>query len=207
MRLLSAEDVYTTVGYGGVSPRQIQVEEEYRKRFGEESAPSGRNKTMERGQQSRAGSKVSMNNLLIRFSKYCNPVREMRLLGLSQEGGISIHCKDCPNVLKAGDKERLLNVYWQAGSDISYPVEIEVTAMDRPNLLAEVMYAVSESKVNITAVNGRTTREKIVIINLTFVVKDLEHLEHIINKIKRVKDVFSVRRHSGDSPKRKATTH
>ena len=68
------------------------------------------------------------------------------------------------------------------------------------------MYAVSESKVNITAVNGRTTREKIVIINLTFVVKDLEHLEHIINKIKRVR-CFLCKASFRASPKRKATTH
>ncbi len=210
--LLSAEDVYATVGYGGVSPRQIiaRLKEEYRKRFGEEETlPQVEIKPWKEANKAAQGIKVEgIDNLLIRFSKCCNPVPGDEIVGFITRGrGISIHCKDCPNVLKAGDKERLLNVYWQAGSDISYPVEIEVTAMDRPNLLAEVMYAVSESKVNITAVNGRTTREKIVIINLTFVVKDLEHLEHIINKIKRVKDVFSVRRHSGDSPKRKATTH
>jgi guanosine-3',5'-bis(diphosphate) 3'-pyrophosphohydrolase len=210
--LLSAEDVYATVGYGGVSPRQIiaRLKEEYRKRFGEEETlPQVEIKPWKEANKAAQGIKVEgIDNLLIRFSKCCNPVPGDEIVGFITRGrGISIHCKDCPNVLKAGDKERLLNVYWQAGSDISYPVEIEVTAMDRPNLLAEVMYAVSESKVNITAVNGRTTREKIVIINLTFVVKDLEHLEHIINKIKRVKDVFSVRRHSGASPKRKATTH
>ena len=186
------------------------MKEEYRKRFGEEETlPQVEIKPWKEANKAAQGIKVEgIDNLLIRFSKCCNPVPGDEIVGFITRGrGISIHCKDCPNVLKAGDKERLLNVYWQAGSDISYPVEIEVTAMDRPNLLAEVMYAVSESKVNITAVNGRTTREKIVIINLTFVVKDLEHLEHIINKIKRVKDVFSVRRHSGASPKRKATTH
>ena len=141
-----------------------------------------------------------IDNLLIRFSKCCNPVPGDEIVGFITRGrGISIHCKDCPNVLKAGEKERLLKVYWQTDSDISYPVAIEITAMDRPNLLAEVMHAVSESKVNITAVNGRTTRDKIFIVNMTFVVRDLEHLEHIINKIKRVKDVFSVRRYAGAS--------
>ena len=54
--------------------------------------------------------------------------------------------------------------------------------MERPDFLAEVMYAVSESKINITAVNGRTTRDKMVVVNLTFVVKDLEQLEHIMNR-------------------------
>ena len=86
---------------------------------------------------------------------------------------------------------------WEATDDFSFPVEIEIIAMERPNLLTEVMYAVSESKINITAVNGRTTKDKMVVVNLTFVVKDLEQLEYIMNKVRRVKEVYTVRRRSG----------
>ncbi|RJX26044.1 MAG: bifunctional (p)ppGpp synthetase/guanosine-3',5'-bis(diphosphate) 3'-pyrophosphohydrolase [Dethiobacter sp.] len=201
--LLSVDDVYAAVGYGGVSSQQVitKLQDEYRKKFGEEKKqpPPVELKPWKGAAKAAKGIKVQgIDNLLIRFSKCCNPLPGDEIIGFTTRGrGISIHRVDCPNVMRvAGEKERYLQVFWEADNDLSYPVEIEVTGMDRPNFLTEVMYAVSESKVNILAVNGRMTKDKIAIIHLTFVVKDLEHLEHIMSRIKRVKDVFSVRRYA-----------
>lgn len=200
---LSAEDVYAAVGYGGVSAQQVisRLREEYRKKFGEEKKPlpSIEIKPWKGAGKVTQGVKVQgIENLLVRFSKCCNPLPGDEIIGFTTRGrGISVHRKDCPNILRTpGEKDRYLEVFWVASSDLSYPVEIEVTGMDRPNFLTEVMYAVSESKVSITAVNGRIARDKIAVIYLTLVVKDLEHLEYIMNRVKKVKDVFSVRRHA-----------
>jgi guanosine-3',5'-bis(diphosphate) 3'-pyrophosphohydrolase len=199
---LSAEDVYAAVGYGGVSPQQVisRLREEYRKKFGEEKKPlpAIEIKPWKEAGRVTQGVKVQgIGNLLVRFSKCCNPLPGDKIIGFTTRGrGISVHRQDCPNVLRAaGEKDRYLEASWVDGNDLSYPVEIEVTGMDRPNFLTEVMYAVSESKVSITAVNGRIARDKIAVIYLTLVVKDLEHLEYIMKRIKKVKDVFSVRRH------------
>ncbi|MDO9536514.1 MAG: bifunctional (p)ppGpp synthetase/guanosine-3',5'-bis(diphosphate) 3'-pyrophosphohydrolase [Bacillota bacterium] len=203
--LLSAEDVYAAVGYGGVSAQQIitKLRDEYNKKFGEDTIlPPVEIKPWKGAAKAAKGVKIQgIDNLLVRFSKCCNPLPGDEIVGFITRGrGISVHRKDCPNMKRVdGDEGRYLTVFWEVDSNISYPVEIEVTAMDRHNLLTEVMYAVSESKVNITAVNARTTKEKIMIVYLTFVVRDLEHLEHIMNRVKRVKDVFSVRRHAESS--------
>jgi GTP pyrophosphokinase len=202
--LLSEDDVYAAVGYGGVSPQQVitKLQDEYRKKFGEEKRqlpPPVELKPWKGAAKAAKGIKVQgIDNLLIRFSKCCNPLPGDEIIGFTTRGrGISIHRVDCPNIMRAaGEKERYLQVFWEADNDLSYPVEIEVTGMDRPNFLTEVMYAVSESKVNITAVNGRMSKDKMAVVHLTFVVRDLEHLEHIMNRIKRVKDVFSVRRYA-----------
>jgi guanosine-3',5'-bis(diphosphate) 3'-pyrophosphohydrolase len=200
---LSAEDVYAAVGYGGVSPQQVisRLREEYRKKFGEEnkSLPPVEIKPWKGAGKVTQGVKVQgIDNLLVRFSKCCNPLPGDEIIGFITRGrGISVHRKDCPNILRATkEKDRYLEVSWVASSDLSYPVEIEVAGMDRPNFLTEVMYTISESKVNITAVNGRIARDKIAVIYLTLVVKDLDHLEYIMKRIKKVKDVFSVRRHA-----------
>ncbi len=198
--LLSAEDVYAAVGYGGVSSQQIitKLRDEYGKKFGEEKKlPPVEIKPWKEASRASRGVRVQgIDNLLIRFSKCCNPLPGDEIIGFITRGrGVSIHRADCPNVAR-NPKERFLDVRWEVTGDLSFPVEIEVIALERPNLLTEVIYAVSESKINITAVNGRTTRDKMVVINLTFVVKDLEQLEHIMNKIRRVKDVYSVRRRS-----------
>jgi GTP pyrophosphokinase len=206
--LLSADDVYAAVGYGGVSPQQIitKLQDEYRKKYGEEKKPPPpvELKPWKDAAMPAKGVKVQgIDNLLIRFSKCCNPLPGDDIIGFTTRGrGLSIHRVDCPNILRrpSAEKERYLQVFWEADSDASYPVEIEVTGMDRPNFLADVMYAVSESKINITAVNGRMSKNKIAVVHLTFVVKNLEHLEFIMNKIKKVKDVFSVKRYAGGRP-------
>ncbi len=204
--LLSGEDVYAAVGYGGVSAHQVisRLREEYRKKFGEEKQPPEPVQLKPWKESARAAKGVrvqGVDNLLVRFSKCCSPLPGDEIVGFVTRGrGVSIHRMDCPNVASAGaGDERTINVSWETDSEVSYPVEIEVTAMDRPNLLTEVMHAVSESKVNITAVHGRTTKQKIAVIYLTFVVRNLEHLELILARIKKVKDVFSVRRHTGAS--------
>ncbi|MGI5881838.1 MAG: RelA/SpoT family protein [Dethiobacteria bacterium] len=201
--LLSADDVYAAVGYGGVSSKQIitRLRDEYGRIFGEErELPTIEVKPWKGAARASQGVKVQgVDNLLVRFSKCCNPLPGDEIIGFVTRGrGVSIHRADCPNVASLkGPKERFLEVRWEAEGDFSFPVEIEVVAMERPNLLADVMYALSESKVNITAVNGRTTKDKLVIVNLTFVIKDLEQLEHIMDKIRRIKDVYSVGRRSG----------
>ncbi len=201
--LLSEEDVYAAVGYGGVSVQQVisKLREEYRRLYGDEDeAPPVEIKPWKGAAKAAHGIKVQgVDNLLVRFSKCCNPLPGDDIIGFITRGrGVSIHRRDCSNIQGAsGDNDRYINVFWETDSDLSYPVEIEITAMDRANLLAELMNVVSESKVNITAVNGRTSKDKVAIIHLTFVVKDLDHLEFIMNRLKRVKDVFSVRRHTG----------
>ncbi len=210
--LLSEEDVYATVGYGGVSVQQIisKLREEYRRQYGEEEqAPHVEIKPWKGAARAAHGVKVQgVDNLLVRFSKCCNPLPGDDIVGFITRGrGVSIHRKDCSNVQgSSSNKDRYINVFWEIDSEVSYPVEIEITAMDRPNLLTELMNVISESKVHITAVNGRTTRDKIAVVHLTFVVKDLDHLEFIMNRVKRVKDVFSVRRHTSSASERDKTS-
>ncbi len=208
--LLSAEDVFAAVGYGGVSAHQVisRLREEYNKQYGDDKKqlPPVEIKPWKEGHKTANGIRVEgMENLLVRISKCCNPLPGDSIVGFVTRGrGVSIHRQDCPNIQRvSGEEERFMRVYWEGGSESSYPVEIEVAAMDRPNLLTEVMHAVSESKVNITEVDGRTTKEKIAIIHLSFVVKDLEHLDYIISKVRRVKDVFTVRRTPGYSQENK----
>ena len=210
--LLTADDVYAALGYGGVSTHQVltRLQDEYNKKFGKEEKDEAplTLKSWKEPARSTGGVKIQgIDDLLVRFSRCCNPLPGDEITGFITRGrGISIHRRDCPNITSTyREKERLLDVQWESQGDASYPVELEVTAVDRPNLLSDVVQAVSEHKVNITNVNARTTRDGIVAIHLTFVVTDLEHLEFIINKIKKVRDVFTVGRPygSGSTPEKR----
>ena len=49
-------------------------------------------------------------------------------------------------------------------------------------------------KTNITQVNGRSDQNKIAIINITILIYDIDHLRKIIDRIKQIKDVYTVTR-------------
>ena len=202
--LLTADDVYAAVGYGGITVNQIvsRLQEEYHRRYGPgEGEPEPLEiKPAKRRHHLAPGVLIEgVDNLLVRIARCCNPVPGDKIIGFITRGhGVSIHRVKCPNLNQhRQDSNRFLAASWEDETQQSYPVHIEVTAHDRKGLLADVMNAVAESKVNITAVNGRTAKDKTAIIHMTVDVRDRVHLEQVMNKVKKVRDIYSVRRYSG----------
>jgi GTP pyrophosphokinase len=198
--IFSEEDVYITVGLGGVTPQQVvmRLKEEYRKKHGgPEPEKQLEFKPQKPGKAGKGVIIAGMDNLLARFAKCCTPVPGDKILGVVTRGrGISIHRLDCTNVQSRGQSQRILEAAWEE-SDGAYPVEIEVSGMDRPHILMDVVNAVSECKVNITAVNGKSTKDKMSVIQMTVMVRDKEHLENILKHVNAVRDVFHAYRLGG----------
>ncbi|MFO8191557.1 MAG: bifunctional (p)ppGpp synthetase/guanosine-3',5'-bis(diphosphate) 3'-pyrophosphohydrolase [Bacillota bacterium] len=200
--ILSTEDLYAAVGYGGVSVNQVlsRLREEYNRRNDEkdQEKPLPELKPVKHLKQSSAGVMIQgVDNLLVRIARCCNPVPGDDIIGFTTRGrGISVHRRDCPNLRShRNESERFLEASWEAETEASYPVEIEITASDRKNLLADIMADVNESKVDITAVTARADKNNLAIIHMTMVVRDQPHLDQIMAKIKKVKDVYSVTRY------------
>ncbi|MBE3573885.1 MAG: bifunctional (p)ppGpp synthetase/guanosine-3',5'-bis(diphosphate) 3'-pyrophosphohydrolase [Firmicutes bacterium] len=139
------------------------------------------------------------DNVLVRISRCCNPVPGDPIVGFVTRGrGISVHRADCPNVRYLQEEpERRIEVSWDtdavAGSQ-SYPVEIEVEAVDRQNLLSNLMDSLSEMQTSVGAVNARTTRNHLALINLTVSIRNLEHMQMLMQKLQRVDGVRNVHR-------------
>src|SRR5690606_39293627 len=93
------------------------------------------------------------------FSRCCNPVPGDEIVGYITRGrGVSVHRRDCPNLLALDGEGRWLEVRWQQDASGTYPVEILVEAVDRVNLLANIMEAITDGKTNVGAINARTGR-------------------------------------------------
>lgn len=134
------------------------------------------------------------SNLLVRFSRCCNPVPGDEIVGYITRGrGVSVHRRNCPNILTE-EPERLIDVEWEAGADQYYNVDIEVTGLDRNGLLNDVLQAVNETKTNITQVTGRADKNRMAMIHMSLSIKHLDHLQRVVDKVKQVKDVYAVRR-------------
>ncbi|MBI4771718.1 MAG: bifunctional (p)ppGpp synthetase/guanosine-3',5'-bis(diphosphate) 3'-pyrophosphohydrolase, partial [Chloroflexi bacterium] len=73
--------------------------------------------------------------LLSVLAQCCKPVPGDDVVGYVTRGkGVSVHRRDCPNVLRSRDKERLIQVSWGQAYK-TYPVSVRVTAYDRGGLM------------------------------------------------------------------------
>ncbi|NLA05285.1 MAG: bifunctional (p)ppGpp synthetase/guanosine-3',5'-bis(diphosphate) 3'-pyrophosphohydrolase [Firmicutes bacterium] len=198
--LQSANDLYGAVGYGGITVRQFigRLREEYRRKYGVKEDPLPQARPEQHLPESAPGVMIEgIDNIMVRFARCCNPVPDDAITGLVTRGrGVSIHRKDCPNLKPyLSESGRLLQVSWEKEADRAYQVTVEVSAHDRANLLADITAAISECKIEIAAVNGRAERDNTAVIHLTLNVRDRQQLERVMNRIKKVKDIYSVRRH------------
>lgn len=110
--------------------------------------------------------------------------------------GVSVHRTDCPNIPSGTgeDQARVIEVEWEEAAEVNYSVDIEITGHDRNGLLNEVLQAISENKTSFSAVTGRTDKNKMAMIHITILIRNTDHLHSVVERIKRVKDVYTVHR-------------
>lgn len=199
------EDMFSAVGYGGITAAQIctRLTERIRKEADAEKTlklASEAKETKSSSRKSRPTHGISVkgtDNLLVRFARCCNPVPGDEIVGFITRGrGVSVHRTDCNNLpLEDGEESmRLIEVEWTESVEANYNVEIEIRGHDRRDLLNEVLQAVSESKTLISAVTGRSDKNKVAMIHMTILIRNIDHLHTVVEKIKQVKDVYTVQR-------------
>ncbi len=197
------EDMYAAVGYNGITAAQIAnrlTEKHRKKRDQEESLKEVLTdlKAQPVKRKKDAGVQVEgIDNLLIRLSRCCNPVPGDEIVGFITKGrGVSVHRSDCTNVNAEEVEQRLIPVAWESDgvNRKEYNVDIEISGYDRRGLLNEVLQAVNETKTNITAVSGRSDRNKMATINMSIAIHNISHLHKVVERIKQISDIYSVRR-------------
>ena len=199
------EDVFSAIGYGGIGASKIvtRLKEEYRKTLKPEEleqvlAEQELQKTDKKKKPVPESGIIvkGIDNCLVRLSRCCNPVPGDDIIGYITRGrGVSVHRSDCTNVVNSKDEEdRLIEVKWYTDSTAAYKADITVMANDRTALLMEITNVIGESRIPLKAINARTTREQIALINLTLEITDTDQLDKIIKKLKKVDSVFEVTR-------------
>lgn len=132
----------------------------------------------------------------IRLARCCNPLPGDQVLGYITRGrGVSVHRRDCPNmqVYMQNEPDRIIEVEWADDRGL-YGVELEVRAMDRPRLTTDVMIVIADTKIHINSVYSRITKNNRVVMNFKLEIKDMSHLQAVIQRIQKVKDVVDVKR-------------
>lgn len=203
LSLSSVDDLYAGLGYGSITlshviPRLKEFYKDYYQIKDEKSILDNKVSTSAQNKNYKFTQGVSIkgvDNIKVRFSKCCNPVPGDKIVGYITRGrGVSIHRCDCPNIKDLGLDERFIEVQWDTDKRASYQAEIQMKATDRPGLLTDITQKLNESNLAVTSLNARTNKEKLVIINLTLEIKDIEQLRDLMKKIRKIKGVIDVYR-------------
>lgn len=209
-RLDSEETLYASVGYGGVTLNGVmsKLVELYKKEQ-KLTVTKDLSQLLAELKPRRSKAKASHGilvkgeeGIMVKLARCCNPIPGDPVIGYITRGsGISVHRTDCPNVLSNNPDEqrRLIEVSWDITTDAVYKVNIVINASDRPGMMADIMQVTSEAKLNINALNCRTDKHKNAYITMGLDISNLEQLDNIMNKIKRMKGVYSVERQVSSS--------
>jgi GTP diphosphokinase / guanosine-3',5'-bis(diphosphate) 3'-diphosphatase len=200
----NAEDMYAAVGYNGITATQIahRLTDRFRKRneveLEERLKELSTDLKKAPSRKKDAGISVKgVDNLLIRLSKCCNPVPGDDIVGYITKGrGVSVHRSDCVNMLNDSEEDRFIEVEWEESPTFErdYNVDIEIFGYDRRGLLNEVLSVVNETKTNISSVTGKNDRNKMATITMSLSIRNINHLQKVVDKVKQIPDIYSVRR-------------
>ncbi len=201
--LTRVDDLYAAVGDGAITANQVigKLTEEYfrQKKVDDLLIPPTKTGTRSRKKEkfSNAVRVKGVEDVVARLSHCCNPLPGDEVIGYITRGrGVSVHHVDCPNINAHARNEgdRIVEVDWVSTTPNIYTVEIEIIAIDRPRLTTDIMTIIADAHIGIHSVFSRATRNKMATINLKLQIKDLDHLQAIIQRVGKVKDVLEVRR-------------
>ena len=136
---------------------------------------------------------LGVGDLLTSIARCCNPINGDEIAGyITRSRGVTVHRRNCPNILNETEKERLVTVAWGKTQTL-YPVRIQVRAWDRVGLLRDVTAAVSDEGVNIAECVSEEYAD-MSIITLTAHIRGIDQLSTLFFRLEGVKGVIGVTR-------------
>jgi GTP pyrophosphokinase len=201
MHYADIDALYNAVGDGHVSSASI-VEKLTASMSTEDSHPEVTIENIPTGVQAtkRTSSAVEVegvDDVLVKLARCCTPVPGDAIMGFITKGsGISVHREDCINAtdLRTHQNERVVGVKWLAGAASLFLVNIQVEALDRARLLADVTRTLSEQHVNILSAAVSTSKDRVAISRFTFEMADAKHLDSVLAAVRNIEGVYDVYR-------------
>ena len=203
--LSSLDDLYATIGFGGLSTLQLlnRLTEEYKKQNRAEAPPLPiAEKPAEEAKKPAPSSSSNgvivkgESGMLVRFARCCNPLPGDEIVGYITRGrGVSVHRADCVNLKDAGvEPERMIEVEWESSGAGSYEADIQMLCYDHAGLFAEISLMFASQNVPVTAVTAHTVKNKqgLCTMNMTIVIKTTQQLDKLLRDLQKRPDVIEV---------------
>ena len=199
--LTTLDDLFALIGYGDLTAEGVmhRIREDIPKRSLDElRTTSGNN--LEQKQLPIQVSHSGIDGMLFRLSKCCQPIPGDNIVGYVTRGkGVTIHRMDCPNLRglqeTPSEAERLMVLDWQDTGEGLYQAELEIIALDRMGLLADIGAIIAEMKTNIRTVKLSSDLKKHTATILMKVdTTGVNNLQDIISRINMLSDIIQIHR-------------
>ena len=138
----------------------------------------------------------------VKYAKCCNPLPGDPIIGFITKGyGVSIHKRDCPNVINGMKSEEFFHRWVHSEWDMAdlkrsknniYEAVIQIFAEDDMLLIANVTTARADMKVAILQINTRKQNDDDVVISLKFTCKDTSHFNSVVSRLKAIPHVNNI---------------
>ena len=198
----TVEEMYAAIGYGGLQMARIlpKLKDEYNRLKANDAEPKAIPTVDIRKIHSSEGVVVEgIDNCPIKFAKCCSPLPGDEIIGFVTRGfGVSIHKKDCANARESmrhpENRDRWVKAYWADTVREDYKATLEIVCMDRANLVSDVALALGDMRVPIYSLDARSADQGRARMSVTIGITNTEHLNNVVARLRKVKDVVSVTR-------------
>ena len=197
----TVEELYAAIGYGGLQMARIlpKLKDEYNRLKATMAEPKPVTVDIKAPHASGGVVVEGIDNCPVKFAKCCSPLPGDEIIGFVTRGfGVSIHKKDCANVRESlrhpENRARWVNAYWAGDVREDYKATLELVCMDRANLVSDVALALGDMRVPIYSLDARAAEQGRARMTVTVGINNTEHLNNVVARLRKVKDVMSVTR-------------
>ena len=183
----AAEDLHVALGCGDLAIGRIvnliQEDEEKKEELFTPRAPAVERKDSE------SVNVLGLKGILTNIAKCCNPAPGDDIIGYITRGrGATIHRRDCPNVLRMKDHERMVKVSWGEPKR-TFPVMVQVKAYDRQGLMGDISTILANEGINMRDINVKITNN-LATINLMLDIGDISQLSRLLTLTESLPNVM-----------------
>ena len=135
-------------------------------------------------------------DVLVKLAKCCTPVPPDQIVGFVTRGsGISVHRTDCPNVESLRKQpERFIDIAWDRAPEGVFLVQVQIEALDRRGLLADISRVLSDNGVNMLSGSINTSSERMAHSTFTFEMAEPHLLMHVLRELRKIEGVYDAYR-------------
>lgn len=135
---------------------------------------------------------LGVGDLYTRMASCCNPLPGEDIIGYITQGrGVTVHRRDCVNVVNESEKERLVAVDWGDVAQV-YPVKLQIDAWDRSALLRDISAVIAEAGINITDVGFTRQDGGVASLKIDVEVTSTSQLSRLVARIQSLWGVINV---------------
>jgi len=189
-RLRDEEDIYVSVGFGRVSPKQIVhmfCEKELKLEDLKKTPPKQKKSSTPFLIQ-------GIDDVMVKIAKCCSPLPGEDVVGYISRGrGIVVHKRTCDNLRNSAfAEERLVDVEWDERKNYKMPVKIHTSIIDKPGVLNALTNVLKEMGLNILELSSRRDKEGMSTQDFSIEVSNKNELESVMRKLKTIEGMREV---------------